>query len=465
MKINKTRTPFEKREITIAYANSLKGRDKRYFISDTFPGLCLKVEVTGHKAWVYFYRAKGRKARPISIGSYLTTSPAKARERVKMITKEIMLGKDPLEDRDKLMVEETLKEALTNYLNNSLTVSNGYRRSTINAVRNIFKNWIFRKSNNPDVRKCYQGLIDLQHKKISSITPEDIKKLHRHIGGTSPIVANRLVQYLRLGFNTFLKNKKNPCTVKKKDLYVEREYDDYLNNEEFERVLDNAFRIDSRSGILLRSHYTENLLNPVACLLIAFRLVTARRTISEASSLPWSGVRSDRIILKETKTSKHKTPTTFYLSDKAIEMIGVIRREKLQKYRFGNNKDDKDWFRNRWVFETHDARSEYVFPSRDYGRSIANGKKGSVPYLVDVRATWKKLLQMSGVNRWLKPYATRHSLATYILNNGGNINQVMKVLGCSMSTAMRYAKLVPGSELEILNKIGQKQERKLVQVK
>ena len=83
-------------------------------------------------------------------------------------------------------------------------------------------------------------------------------------------------------------------------------------------------------------------------------------------------------------------------------MIGVIRREKLQKYRFGNNKDDKDWFRNRWVFETHDARSEYVFPSRDYGRSIANGKKGSVPYLVDVRATWKKLLQMSGVNRWLK---------------------------------------------------------------
>ena len=73
---------------------------------------------------------------------------------------------------------------------------------------------------------------------------------------------------------------------------------------------------------------------------------------------------------------------------------------------------------------------------------------------------------MSGVGRWLKPYATRHSLATYILNNGGNINQVMKVLGVSMSTAMRYAKLVPGSELEILNKIGKETEpKKLVQVK
>ena len=126
---------------------------------------------------------------------------------------------------------------------------------------------------------------------------------------------------------------------------------------------------------------------------------------------------------------------------------------------------NKDWFRNRFVFPVHDERAEYVFPSRDYGRRIANGKKGSKPYLVDVRATWKKLLEMSGVNRWLKPYATRHSLATYILNNGGNINQVMKVLGCSMATAMRYAKLVPGAELEILNKIGQKTEKKLVQVK
>ena len=461
--MNKTKRSFEKREITIAYANSLKGRDKRYFVSDSFPGLTLKVEVSGHKSWVYLYRAKGRKPRQMSIGSYQTTSPAKARERVKIISKDLMLGKDPLEDRDKLKVELTLKEALTNYLNNSLTVSNSYRRSTITAVRNIFRNWIFRKSNNPDVRKCYNGLIDLQHKKISSITVEDIKKLHRHVGGTSPIVANRLVQYLRLAFNTFMKNRKNPCTVVKKDLYQEHVYDDYLNNIEFERVLDNAFKVDSRNGLLLRSHYKDNLLNPVACVLIAFRLMTARRTISEASCLPWSGVRNDRIILKETKTSKYNTPTTFYLAEKAKDILQTIRREKLQRYDQGPM--NKDWFRNRFVFPVHDERAEYVFPSRDYGRRIANGKKGSKPYLVDVRATWKKLLEMSGVNRWLKPYATRHSLATYILNNGGNINQVMKVLGCSMATAMRYAKLVPGAELEILNKIGQKTEKKLVQVK
>jgi len=453
----------EKVNITIGYANSLKPKDKKYSVNDTMPGLVLKVEPTGHKSWVYYYRAKGRPARSITVGSYATTSPAKARERVKIISKDLLLGRDPLEDRDNMKTEPTLREALTNYLNNSLTVSNGYKRSTIKAVRNIFKNWIFRKSNSPDVRKHYNGLIDIQHKKISLITTEDIKKLHKHIGGSSPIVANRLIQYLRLAFNSMSKIKNNPCRLIKRDLYQEHVYDDYLNNTEFNRLLDNALRVDQRTNLLMRSHYKDNLLNPVACCLIAFRLVSGRRTNSEASSLMWSMVREDRIILKETKTSKHSTPLTFFLSDKAKEILGIIRREKLQRYQWTDN--DKDWFRNRWVFEHYDKRSDYVFPSRDFGRKIWNKKTGSVPYLVDVRATWKKLLSMSGIDRWLKPYATRHSLASYILNNGGNINQVMKVLGVSMATAMRYAKLAPGSELEILNKIGVQEEKKLVRVK
>jgi len=455
---------YEKVNITIGYANSLKAKEKKYLVSDQMPGLCLKVEPTEHKSWVYYYRAKGRPAREMNLGSLATTSPAKARELVKTVSKDLLLGKDPLEDRDKLKVEPTLKEALTNYLHNSLTVSNGYKRSTIVAVKNIFKNWIFLKSSDPDVRKKYVGLLELQHKKISSITPEQVKQVHRHVGGSSPIVANRLIQYLRLAFNSFAKKKKNPCVANKKDLYQEHVYDDYLNNEEFERVLNNAFKLDGRTGLLLRSHYKDNLLNPVSCCAIAFQLLSGRRTRSEASSLAWSMVRNDRIILHETKTSKHNTTLTFYLSDKAKDLLSTIRRERLQKYESGW--ENKDWFRNRFAFPPNDKRVDYVFPSRDYGRKIGNKKIGSKPYVVDIRATWKKLLEMSGVDRWLKPYATRHSLATYILNNGGNINQVMKVLGVSMSTAMRYAKLVPGSELEILNKIGKETEpKKLVQVK
>ena len=160
---------YDKVNITIGYANSLKAKEKKYLVSDQMPGLCLKVEPTEHKSWVYYYRAKGRPAREMNLGSLATTSPAKARELVKTVSKDLLLGKDPLEDRDKLKVEPTLKEALTNYLHNSLTVSNGYKRSTIVAVKNIFKNWIFLKSSDPDVRKKYVSLLELQHKKNSSI--------------------------------------------------------------------------------------------------------------------------------------------------------------------------------------------------------------------------------------------------------------------------------------------------------
>jgi len=38
---------YDKTEITIGYANSLRPKDKRYFVSDKLPGLCLKVETLG----------------------------------------------------------------------------------------------------------------------------------------------------------------------------------------------------------------------------------------------------------------------------------------------------------------------------------------------------------------------------------------------------------------------------------
>ena len=43
------------------------------------------------------------------------------------------------------------------------------------------------------------------------------------------------------------------------------------------------------------------------------------------------------------------------------------------------------------LFPPNDKRVDYVFPSRDYGRKIGNKKIGSKPYVVDIRATWKKV--------------------------------------------------------------------------
>jgi integrase len=460
------KTISDRVRLSDGYISKLNKLDKRYFIKDSeVPGLWLKVETSGAKAFVYSYRPKGKTPRRIFLGTIQVLTVAKARRRVKELQKEIFDGKDPIEKRDQYKQELTLGESLKNWMDNSLTVSNSYRRSTIKAIKNTFKVWIYKQSNQPSVRSRYVGLPELKNKKISAITKEDIKKLHKQIGGDSPIQANRIVAYLKIFFNSILKEGQvNPCRIKKRDLYEEVEYKEYLSDTEFGRVLDFAFKKDDRSGRLLKSHYKEHKLNPVSCCLIAFQLCTGRRTRNEASNLMWSMVRDDRIVLSQTKTSKHKTPTTFYLSDAAKDILTVIKKERLVKYEPGP--DGKDWFRNRFSFDLSDLRTKYVFPSRDFGRKIAGGLICKKPYQEDVRATWKKLLSLCGVDRHLKHYATRHTLATYILNNGGNINQVMKVLGVSMNTAMTYAKLVPGSELQILNKIGEKKQKlPLVQVK
>ena len=98
-----------------------------------------------------------------------------------------------------------LGEKLKDYIDNSLTVSNGFQRTTIKTMRDVFDCWIFQKSKNPDVRRRYQGMIDLRKKKVVSDIREEHIKLHKHIGVTSPIVANRLVAYLKMFYNSFLK--------------------------------------------------------------------------------------------------------------------------------------------------------------------------------------------------------------------------------------------------------------------
>ena len=65
------------------------------------------------------------------------------------------------------------------------------------------------------------------------------------------------------------------------------------------------------------------------------------------------------MILPQTKTSKHNDIYSFPLSTKAVEILKLIRREKLVKI------DEKCWFRNRFYFEPGDIRNKYLFPSRE----------------------------------------------------------------------------------------------------
>ena len=113
----------------------------------------------------------------------------------------------------------------------------------------------------------------------------------------------------------------------------------------------------------------------IACLLLA----TGRRT-EEASSLTWNQYfqgDEPRIKLLETKTSKKNQKLIFPIGKDAVKILKLIQTERL------NNPKSK------FYFSIEDPRNKQIFPSRDYGRILANGKCKNV-YIKDPGSTWDK---------------------------------------------------------------------------
>ena len=133
---------------------------------------------------------------------------------------------------------------------------------------------------------------------------------HQVIGARTPRQANSFVEYLRMLFNIWIERgitNNQPCKIKKRDKFEEKEYLDFLRPEEIRRVENIIFQKDLKTGRFLQSHYTKYKLSLVACALIAYQLYSSRRTRSEASKLKWDQVifgEEPIIRLEKTKTSK-----------------------------------------------------------------------------------------------------------------------------------------------------------------
>jgi len=433
------------KKLTDAICRSLPRLDKRYYKSGDYPGLEFWVMPGGTKSWKYQYRIKGAKdpARK-KIGTYPVIGVVEATARAKKLSTDIYDGVDPRRTEKVEVLKLQLGEAIKTYYAEELTTVNQYRPATIKGVKAIFGPWIFRNTYEKDILQRLERVDDIQYKKLSMITPKMVKELHQVIGARSPYVANRLVEYLRLFWNTFVKGEDNPFTLKKRNKYEETEYLDFLDETELVRVMSKLVQVDDRSGRLLASHYKENSLNPVSCLAIALSLTTARRNVSECSSLKWDNYKrgeKPRLELKQTKTSKKNKILKFRLGEEAISILNIISIDRL------NNPN------SAFYFPINDIRNAYIFPSKDYGRKIGNGKKGTTPHIINSSKTWDKVLKMSGIERHMKLYATRHTFATQYYNATKDIKAGAKALGVTEKTFLKYAKLMENTVVEGTNKI------------
>ena len=302
---------------------------------------------------------------------------------------------------------------------------------------------------------------DISRFKITKVNNELIREIHKAIGGGpygAPYSANRFVAYLKMFFTWAIDNKyfekENPCKIKKKHLFTEKRYNGRLSEKERENVYDQTILIDQRTNRLNYNQYEEKGLSPVACLLIAFQLASGRRTKSEAGSIKWTMISfpNSEITYEQTKTSDKNNLYTFPLGPKAIEILQLIQRDRL------NNEESK------FYFPIEDVRTKYVFPSHAYGKLMGNKKICEVPHIQEVRATWNRVLKLAGVERHLKNYATRHTVGAIVIEETEDPNAVAEILGVTVETALGYAKTSKKKVREVLGRIDRKKVKEPLKI-
>ena len=431
-------------KITDAQIRSLKPLDKPYRRPGNYPGCELVINPQGTKTWFFQYRVKNvRYPLRKKIGRYPTIGIKEAKARSKKLANNLFDGIDPREQEKIDIGNLLLKDALDKFLSEDLVVPY-YSEATITGFKAIMKVWIYRDTNDADILQRFTNLKDFQYLRVSKINNKMVEDLHRGISKRSPYVANRLVQYLRLFWNSFVKLPDNPFVLETKKLNEETEYLDWLNPEELKRVMFYAFRKDGNNGRLLASHYKKYKLSPVGSCEIALMLSTGRRTRTEVSSLQWENYKAGYkpiLSYKKTKTSKKNKVTKFRLGKMAVDILQTIQRDKF------NNKDSKFWY------PPNDVRNSFIFPSKDFGRKLGKRKKGQTPYVVDVRKTWKELLRLAGVDRPLKLYATRHTFASNYYITTKDQKGGAKALGTTVNTFNKYSKVLEDQVVDGIDQI------------
>ena len=176
--------------LTDALVRGLPTKEKDYFISDTTPGLRLRVWPGGEKVWYFIYRPKGKNPQKLKLDNFKKLSVRGARTRCKKVNADLFNNIDPIESKKQWDDQPTLGEALRDWYSTTLTTKNGYRKATIKTIKACLSPWIFRKTNDLAIRNKFSQLEDLKTKKLHDITKEMAEQFHKTLTSKSPIVAN-----------------------------------------------------------------------------------------------------------------------------------------------------------------------------------------------------------------------------------------------------------------------------------
>lgn len=288
-----------------------------YYDSD-LTGFGLKLFPSGARSWLVEYRpgagGRGVPKRRMVLGTVKTLTPDEARNRATGILAEVRLGADPAASRAEARAAESVRELTAAFMDNHV-----------------------RPKRKPRTAKLFDGYIKnhiepaLGTKKAPTLTRADVERLHKAIGKTNPVTANRVLALISAVYAYGLRSKllprqtENPATGIEK--FPEQIRERFLTDSELARLGD-ALRLAEAVGIpKKRSHSkhaakkAENLvvkIGPHAAAAIRLLIFTGAR-LREILDLKWTDVDLQRglLFLRDSKTGKK----TIVLGAAAMEVL------------------------------------------------------------------------------------------------------------------------------------------------
>ena len=385
----------KKFKFTNANIKNLLAPTKRTFVYDTIEvGLSLQITPNGAKSFYYRGVVLGKQIR-VKLGepSYMSVDDARqAARKAKINMKE---GINPIEERKKITGESSLEQLYTRFMDEK---EQHIRPITMEYYKDLWKRY----------------LSTLANKKISQITPDELKILHKRLTlNNGKRCANQTIVLLRTIYNHFIKQNIyqgfNPGNAVQLNKQIARTR--HLSGNELESFRDAI-------------NETEDSIPKFAIMMLWFTGARRRNVFS----MKWEDIKLEEKLwtIPETKT---QNDANVVLVNAAIDILNQL----------------KDMRYNEYVFFSTTSKSGHIG---------------------GVRKTWEGILKRAKITNF-HLHDLRHTFATSLLANGADAFMVKKALTHkSLQSTQIYVNLEVDDLREKLNEtvnkmIGKKDEQAL----
>ena len=395
---------------------------KIHYDADT-KGFGVRVTAAGAKAFILNYYVAGRERR-ITIGGYPDWSVSAARERAKELRREIDAGGDPLGKRIDEREAPTIADLWEAYRTKHLPTK-GERSGKDDG--SMWEHYILPK---------------FRSTKVAALTSEDVDDLHRQIGATKKIRANRVIEFLSKALNLAVRWEWVGRNVSVGvQMYIEQPRTRYASPAELCRVMD-----------AIAAHPNQN-----SCDVIRLVILTGARK-GEVFQALWEKIDLDEgVWVKPSAHTKQKVEHRVPLSKTAVQLLRrrAVSPDRSFKWVFpGRGPDDAHITDVKKTWETcREAATIALWRDNPTINVFLDGlidQKGRLPSIDDIQKKAEKIgitLPTSSLD--LRMHDLRHTYASLLISNKVPLTVVGALLGHTQAqTTLRYAHLYDDPQRE-----------------